>query len=199
VKAATLLLWKGHCSVHQRFRPEHVAAFRAEHPDGIVLIHPECAHDVVEMADEVGSTDAIIRAVEAAPAGSAIGVGTEIHLVKRLADTHPDKQISCLDPLVCPCSTMFRIDAPHLCLGPGGTGRGEVATGSPSTTRRPAGPGGPRAHAGHHLNGASVTTEAWSAVDPTVTHQLGTRDSQTWGTRYVRPLVRCSAVAPRRR
>jgi quinolinate synthase len=79
-----------------------------------VLIHPECAHDVVELADEVGSTDAIIRAVEAAPAGSAIGIATEIHLVKRLADTHPDKQISCLDPLVCPCSTMFRIDAPHL-------------------------------------------------------------------------------------
>jgi quinolinate synthase len=114
VKAATLLLWKGHCSVHQRFRPEHVAAFRAEHPDGIVLIHPECAHEVVELADQVGSTDGIIRAVEAAPAGSTIGIGTEIHLVKRLADTHPDKRISCLDPLVCPCSTMFRIDAPHL-------------------------------------------------------------------------------------
>jgi quinolinate synthase len=114
VKAATLLLWKGHCSVHQRFRPEHVAAFRSEHPDGIVLVHPECAHDVVELADQVGSTDAIIRAVDAAPSGSTIGIATEIHLVKRLADTHPDKQISCLDPLVCPCSTMFRIDAPHL-------------------------------------------------------------------------------------
>jgi quinolinate synthase len=114
VKEATLLLWKGHCSVHQRFRPAHVAAFRAEHPDGIVLIHPECAHDVVEMADEVGSTDAIIRAVDAAPAGSVIGVGTEIHLIKRLDDEHPDKTVLSLDPLVCPCSTMFRIDAPHL-------------------------------------------------------------------------------------
>jgi quinolinate synthase len=114
VKTATLLLWKGHCSVHQRFRPEHVAAFRAEHPDGIVLIHPECAHEVVELADEVGSTDAIIRAVQAAASGATIGIATEIHLVKRLADEHPDKQISCLDPLVCPCSTMFRIDAPHL-------------------------------------------------------------------------------------
>jgi quinolinate synthase len=115
IKDATLLLWKGHCSVHQRFRPAHVDAFRAEHPDGIVLIHPECAHDVVEMADEVGSTDAIIRAVEAAPAGSVIGVGTEIHLIKRLDDENPDKTVLSLDPLVCPCSTMFRIDAPHLC------------------------------------------------------------------------------------
>jgi quinolinate synthase len=114
VKEATLLLWKGHCSVHQRFRPAHVAAFRAEHPDGIVLIHPECAHDVVEMADEVGSTDAIIRAVAAAPAGAVIGVGTEIHLIKRLDDENPDKTVVSLDPLVCPCSTMFRIDAPHL-------------------------------------------------------------------------------------
>jgi quinolinate synthase len=115
VKEATLLLWKGHCSVHQRFRPAHVTAFRAEHPNGIVLIHPECAHDVVELADEVGSTDAIIRAVAAAPAGSVIGVGTEIHLIKRLDDENPDKTVVSLDPLVCPCSTMFRIDAPHLC------------------------------------------------------------------------------------
>jgi quinolinate synthase len=114
VKAVTLLLWKGHCSVHQRFRPAHVAAFREEHPSGIVLVHPECAHDVVELADRVGSTDAIIRAVAEAPAGSVIGVATEIHLVKRLDDEHPDKTVVCLDPLVCPCSTMFRIDAPHL-------------------------------------------------------------------------------------
>jgi len=115
VKDATLLLWKGHCSVHQRFRPEHVEAFRAEHPGGLVLIHPECAHDVVEMADKVGSTDFIIRAVDEAPPGTVIGVGTEIHLVKRLDDEHPDKSVVSLDPLVCPCSTMFRIDAAHLC------------------------------------------------------------------------------------
>src|SRR5580704_8557258 len=115
VKSATLLLWKGHCSVHQRFRPEHVDAFRAEHPGGLVFIHPECAHDVVEMADKVGSTDFIIRSVEEAPPGSVIGVGTEIHLVKRLDDEHPDKTVVSLDPLVCPCSTMFRIDAAHLC------------------------------------------------------------------------------------
>ena len=113
-KEATFLLWKGHCSVHQRFRPEHVDAFRAEHPDGIVVVHPECAHDTCAMADQVGSTDFIIRAVEAAPAGSVIGVGTEIHLVNRLNNETPDKTVVSLDPLVCPCSTMFRIDAPHL-------------------------------------------------------------------------------------
>ncbi|HEY1828795.1 MAG TPA: quinolinate synthase NadA [Acidimicrobiales bacterium] len=114
VKRATLLLWKGHCSVHQRFRPEHIEAFRAEHPDGIVMVHPECAHDVVEMGDVVGSTDAIIRAVAAAPAGAVIGVATEIHLVNRLNNESPDKTVVCLDPLVCPCSTMSRIDPQHL-------------------------------------------------------------------------------------
>jgi quinolinate synthase len=113
-KAATFLLWKGHCSVHQRFKPEHIEAFRAEHPDGIVIAHPECAHETCELADQVGSTDFIIRAVEAAPAGSVIAVGTEIHLVNRLDNETPDKTVVSLDPLVCPCSTMFRIDAAHL-------------------------------------------------------------------------------------
>jgi quinolinate synthase len=113
-KSATFLLWKGHCSVHQRFRPEHVAAFRAEHPDGIVIAHPECSYEVCDLADKVGSTDFIIREVAAAPAGSHIAVATEIHLVQRLAAEHPDRSVQTLDPLVCPCSTMFRIDAPHL-------------------------------------------------------------------------------------
>jgi quinolinate synthase len=126
VKQSTLLLWKGHCSVHQRFRPEHVVAFRAEHPDGIVMVHPECAHDVVEMADLVGSTDNLIRGVAAAPAGSVIGVATEIHLVKRLNDETPDKTVVCLDPLVCPCSTMSRIDPPHLAWVLEGLVAGEV-------------------------------------------------------------------------
>jgi quinolinate synthase len=113
-KDATLLLWKGHCSVHQRFTPAHIEAFRAEHPDGLVVVHPECAREVCALADQVGSTDFIIRAVEAAPTGSVIGVGTEIHLVNRLNDETPDKTIVSLDPLVCPCSTMFRIDAKYL-------------------------------------------------------------------------------------
>jgi quinolinate synthase len=115
VKEARFLLWKGHCSVHQRFTPAHIVAFRAEQPDGIVVVHPECAHETVALADAVGSTDFIIREVAAAPAGAAIAVGTEIHLVQRLAAEHPDKDIVSLDPLICPCSTMFRIDAAHLC------------------------------------------------------------------------------------
>jgi quinolinate synthase len=115
VKEARFLLWKGHCSVHQRFTPAHVEAFRAQHPAGIVVVHPECSHDVVQLADQVGSTDFIIKAVEAAPEGSTIGVGTEIHLVQRLAAETPGKTVVSLDPLVCPCSTMFRIDAAHLC------------------------------------------------------------------------------------
>ncbi|MEY2434906.1 MAG: quinolinate synthase [Acidimicrobiaceae bacterium] len=115
-KEATFLLWKGHCSVHQRFRPEHIEAFRAEHPGGIVIVHPECSADVCDVADQVGSTDYIIRAVEAAADGSTIAVGTEIHLVQRLANETPgNKTIVSLDPIVCPCSTMSRIDAPHLC------------------------------------------------------------------------------------
>jgi quinolinate synthase len=114
-KDATLLLWKGHCSVHQRFLPEHVEAFRAEHPGGIVVTHPECRHETCQLADHVGSTDFIIRTVNEAPTGSVIGIGTEIHLVNRLNDETPDKTVLSLDPLICPCSTMFRIDAPHLC------------------------------------------------------------------------------------
>src|SRR5436190_10505665 len=114
VKDARFLLWKGFCSVHQRFKVPHVEAFREAHPDGIVIAHPECSHDVVERADEVGSTDFIIRAVSGAPAGSTIAVATEIHLVNRLANEHPDRTVVSLDPLVCPCSTMFRIDAAHL-------------------------------------------------------------------------------------
>ena len=113
-KESTFLLWKGHCSVHQRFTVDHVADFRASHPDGIVVVHPECAHEVCAVADEVGSTERIIKVVDDAPAGSTIGIGTEIHLVQRLAEETPDKSIVSLDPLICPCSTMFRIDAPHL-------------------------------------------------------------------------------------
>ena len=114
VLESKLLLWKGHCSVHQRFRPEHIHDFRTRFPSGIVLVHPECAHDTVELADVVGSTDAIIRAVDAAAPGTAIGIATEIHLVNRLAKKRPDLTIECLDPLVCPCATMARIDLPHL-------------------------------------------------------------------------------------
>lgn len=113
-KEATFLLWKGFCSIHQRFTTGHVAKFRTEHPDGVVVVHPECAREVVKAADSVGSTEHIISFVEQAEAGSVIGVGTEIHLVNRLNEETPDKTVLTLDPLVCPCSTMFRIDAAHL-------------------------------------------------------------------------------------
>ncbi|MFZ0665837.1 MAG: quinolinate synthase [Acidimicrobiales bacterium] len=126
VKESTLILWKGHCSVHQRFRPEQVEEFRGQYPDGIVMIHPECAHEVVELGDVVGSTDAIIRAVDEAPAGSVIAVATEIHLVNRLANEHPDLTVVSLDPIVCPCSTMSRIDPAHLCWVLEGLVEGEV-------------------------------------------------------------------------
>jgi quinolinate synthase len=126
VKEATFLLWKGHCTVHQRFRPEHVEAFRAEHPDGEVIVHPECSHDVVVLADRVGSTERILEWVDAARPGSALGIGTEIHMVQRLAAEHPDRTVVSLDPLVCPCSTMFRIDAPHLAWCLEALARGEL-------------------------------------------------------------------------
>jgi quinolinate synthase len=117
VKESRFLLWKGHCSVHQRFRPAHIEDFRSSHPGGIVIAHPECSHEVVELADEVGSTDYIISAVERIERdhpGTPIAVATEIHLVQRLAHEHPGVEVISLDPLICPCSTMFRIDAPHL-------------------------------------------------------------------------------------
>jgi quinolinate synthase len=114
IKDVTFLLWKGHCSVHQRFRVPHVADFRAAHPAGQVIVHPECSHEVVQLADQVGSTDFIIKAVDQADKGAVLGIGTEIHLVQRLAAEHPDLTIQSLDPLICPCSTMFRVDAAHL-------------------------------------------------------------------------------------
>jgi len=113
-KEAVFLLWRGHCSIHQRFQPQHIEAFRAEHPDGIVVVHPEVPYETVQLADQVGSTDFIIKAIAAAPAGSTIAVGTEVHLVNRLAQDNPDKTVVSLDPLICPCSTMNRIDLPHL-------------------------------------------------------------------------------------
>ncbi len=114
VEAATLLLWRGHCSVHQRFHPAHIADFRERHPEGIVIAHPECSHEVCDLADQVGSTDHIIRAVDAAAPGTAVAVATEVHLVQRLASQHPELHVESLDPLICPCSTMSRIDLPHL-------------------------------------------------------------------------------------
>jgi len=112
---ARLVLWKGHCSVHTRFSVAQINAFRAAHPGGKVVVHPECTFDVMEAADEVGSTDFIIRTVKASPPGSTWAVGTEIHLVNRLAcDVAPDRTVLTLDSVGCLCSTMFRISPNHL-------------------------------------------------------------------------------------
>ena len=114
VRDARMILWKGHCSVHGRFRADVVDDLRAAMPGVQVLVHPECTHDVVLKADLVGSTEFIIATVEAAPAGSSWAIGTEMNLVKRLAREHPEQQIAFLDKTVCYCSTMNRIDLPHL-------------------------------------------------------------------------------------
>ncbi|HEY0558807.1 MAG TPA: quinolinate synthase NadA [Frankiaceae bacterium] len=114
LRAARMVLWRGHCSVHGRFSLQNVRDVRERIPGVTVLVHPECRHEVVTAADLVGSTEFIIRAIEAAPAGSAWAIGTELNLVKRLADAHPDKTITFLDRTVCFCSTMNRIDLPHL-------------------------------------------------------------------------------------
>ncbi|CCH20350.1 quinolinate synthase NadA [Micromonospora lupini] len=114
LRDAKMILWRGHCSVHGRFTLESVNDVRERVPGVNVLVHPECRHEVVTAADYVGSTEYIIKAVEAAPAGSAWALGTELNLVRRLALAHPDKQIMFLDKAVCYCSTMNRIDLPHL-------------------------------------------------------------------------------------
>ena len=114
IKAAKIILWRGHCSVHGRFSLESVNQVRKEVPGIKVLVHPECQHEVVSAADVVGSTEMIIKTVENSPAGSAWAIGTELNLVSRLAKSHPDKKIVFLDKTVCYCSTMNRIDLPHL-------------------------------------------------------------------------------------
>lgn len=114
LRDARVILWKGWCSTHQRFTPEQIADARARYPGVRVVVHPECQHDVVAAADENGSTEYIIRVIEESPAGTVWAVGTEINLVKRLATEHPDKTIFCLDPVVCPCSTMYRIHPAYL-------------------------------------------------------------------------------------
>ena len=114
LRNAKMILWRGHCSVHGRFTIDSVREVRERVPGVNVLVHPECRHEVVKAADQVGSTEYIIRALDAAPAGSSWAVGTELNLVRRMALAHPDKQIMFLDRAVCYCSTMNRIDLPHL-------------------------------------------------------------------------------------
>ena len=111
---AKVILWQGHCSVHGRFTYDNVVEVRERVPGVTVLVHPECRYEVVEAADLVGSTEYIIKTVREAPTGTAFGIGTELNLVNRLAHDHPDKPITYLDKTVCFCSTMNRIDLPHL-------------------------------------------------------------------------------------
>jgi quinolinate synthase len=115
VESSRILLWRGHCSVHGRFTVDQVEKAREDYPNVNVIVHPECTLDVVRASDLNGSTEYIIKKISEAPAGSQWAVGTEINLVNRLAQEHPDKKIFCLDPVVCPCSTMYRIH-PHYLL-----------------------------------------------------------------------------------
>jgi len=115
LRAARLVLWKGHCSVHTRFSVRQIEQFRQQHPTGRVIVHPECTHEVVQAADDSGSTEHIIRTVKGSPEGSVWAVGTEIHLVDRLArDVAPERTVVTLDAMGCLCSTMFRVSPNHL-------------------------------------------------------------------------------------
>jgi quinolinate synthase len=114
IKNAKVILWRGHCSVHGRFSMQNINDIRAKLSGVKVLVHPECQHEVVSNADVVGSTEMIIKTVEQSPAGSKWAIGTELNLVQRLAKENLDKQIVFLDKTVCYCSTMNRIDLPHL-------------------------------------------------------------------------------------
>jgi quinolinate synthase len=114
LQKAKVILWKGYCSVHQRFLPKHVVRVRKEHPGIRVIVHPECMFEVAQAADEIGSTEGIIRSIVASPAGSEWAVGTELHLVNRLAKELPDRKIISLDSSMCVCTTMFRITPAHL-------------------------------------------------------------------------------------
>lgn len=109
LRRARLILWQGHCSTHLRFTVEQIERARQEHPHVRVIVHPECRFEVVQAADDSGSTEKIAKVISEAPAGTVWGVGTEINLVNRLAKQNPDKTVFCLDPVVCPCSTMYRI------------------------------------------------------------------------------------------
>jgi len=111
---ARVILWHGFCSVHRRFTTAQIEAARAQHPGVRVIVHPECPAEVVDSADEAGSTDYIVKAIAAAPAGQTFAIGTEINLVQRLAGQYPEHTIFCLDPVICPCSTMYRIHPGYL-------------------------------------------------------------------------------------
>jgi len=123
---AKVVLWKGYCSVHQRFLPEHIDTVRRELPGVRVIVHPECRFEVAQAADEIGSTEGIIKAVMAGRPGSEWAVGTEIHLVNRLGKELKDRKVIPLDPSVCVCTTMFRITPQHLLWALENLGEGKI-------------------------------------------------------------------------
>ena len=114
LRASKILLWKGHCSVHGTFLPVHIKNIRNQHPGIHVVVHPECTHEVVVAADSYGSTEKIRNIIAAGKPGDVFAVGTEINLVSRLAREYPDRTVLSLNPNVCVCSTMYRVDGPHL-------------------------------------------------------------------------------------
>ncbi|ALF11654.1 quinolinate synthase NadA [Parageobacillus thermoglucosidasius] len=114
IKKVKVILWKGHCSVHENFTVRHIERIRQTKPDMKIIVHPECSWEVVQQADYVGSTKYIIETIQNAPAGSKWAIGTEMNLVSRIIREHPDKEIVSLNPYMCPCFTMNRIDLPHL-------------------------------------------------------------------------------------
>ncbi len=126
IERAKIILWKGYCTTHMRFNLSQIEKAREDYPGIKILVHPECRREVVEAADLYGSTEYIIQQIEQAPAGSKWGVATEINLVHRLAQEHPDQFIFCLDPIVCPCSTMYRIHPAYLAWVLEGLVQGEV-------------------------------------------------------------------------
>ena len=115
IRKSRVVLWRGHCSVHQMFLPQHVEQFRRRFPGIKILVHPECTKEVVGLSDAIGSTAQIIRAVEESPRGTKWAIGTELHLVNRLKHDYPEQEIHFLSPVVCMCATMYRIDLAHLC------------------------------------------------------------------------------------
>jgi len=123
---ARIILWKGYCSVHQRFTPQQVARVRREHPGIRVIAHPECRFEVAQAADQIGSTEGIIKAIQSSPAGTQWAVGTEIHLVNRLSKELKNHKVISLDPSVCVCTTMFRITPQHLLWALENLGEGNV-------------------------------------------------------------------------
>jgi quinolinate synthase len=126
LQRARVILWDGFCSVHKRVTVEQIEMARQRHPGVQVIVHPECTMEVVDAADEAGSTDFIRRRIESAPAGSIFAVGTEINFVQRLANEHPEMTIFCLDSVICPCSTMYRIHPSYLAWVLESLERGEV-------------------------------------------------------------------------